>query len=70
MREREIGEHEIERPPIDRRARLEHVRDVGDGIAALAELGREQAAQRRSSSTTSTSPEDKRAPLRSRSRAS
>jgi hypothetical protein len=46
VREREIGEHEIERAAIDGGARLEHAGDLGDGIAALAELGREQAAQR------------------------
>jgi hypothetical protein len=47
VREREIGEHQIEGATIDGGARLGDAADVGDGVAALTELGREQAPQRR-----------------------
>ncbi|HEX4459165.1 MAG TPA: hypothetical protein VIA18_14405, partial [Polyangia bacterium] len=43
----EIGEHEVERPPIERRTRRLGAVDGGDGIAAIGQLQLEQPPESR-----------------------
>jgi hypothetical protein len=47
VRDRQIREHEIERPAIDGLARLFHRRHGDDLVAVLRQLGAEQAPERR-----------------------